>query len=127
MTEILTALFAVSGAFFMVLAGLGMLRLQDLFLRLQAASKAATFGAGGLLGAAAVSMWNLSVVARVLLTIIFIFAIMPLAAQMVARAALRTGVPLWEKTRENDLAAEWEAVPREEPKLGPRGKEPPIT
>ncbi len=104
MREIITAVFLVTGALFMLLAGLGMVRLPDVFLRLQAASKAATLGAGGLLGAAALALWSVSVVARVLLTLIFIFAITPVAAQLIARAAFRVGVPLWARTRENDLA-----------------------
>ncbi|QRK04771.1 monovalent cation/H(+) antiporter subunit G [Archangium violaceum] len=103
MRELIAAIFLVFGAAFMLLAGLGMVRLPDLFLRLQAAAKAATFGVGGLLCAAAVALWSLSVVARVLLTLIFIFAITPVAAQLIARAAFRAGVPLWERTRENDL------------------------
>jgi multicomponent Na+:H+ antiporter subunit G len=101
--ELIAAVFLVFGAFFMLLAGLGMVRLPDLFLRLQAAAKAATFGLGGLLCAAAVAEWSLSVVARVLLTSIFVFAITPVAAQLIAHAAFRAGVPLWERTRENDL------------------------
>lgn len=113
MREIITAFFLVSGAFFMLMAGLGMVRLPDVFLRLQAASKAATLGSGGLLCAAALTLWSLSVVARVLLTLIFIFAIMPVAAQLIARAALRVGVPLWERTRENDLAG------KHRPRMGP--------
>lgn len=103
MREPIAAVFLVFGAFFMLLAGLGMVRLPDLFLRLQAAAKAATFGLGGLMWAAAVAEWSLSVVARVLLTSIFVFAITPVAAQLIAHAAFRAGVPLWERTRENDL------------------------
>ena len=118
MKEIIIAAFSVIGAFFMLLAGLGMVRLQDLFLRLQAASKAATFGVGGLSSAAAVALWDLSVVARVLLTIIFIFSITPLAAQVIARAAFRIGVPLWERTAENDLAHR-QRPERAEPRVGP--------
>lgn len=104
MREALTAGALVVGAFFMLLAGLGMVRLPDLLLRLQAASKAATFGAGGLLFAAALEQWNVSVVARVVLTSLFIFAVTPLAAQLIARAGLSAGVPLWRRTGQNDLA-----------------------
>jgi multicomponent Na+:H+ antiporter subunit G len=104
MREVLAAGALVVGALFMLLAGLGMVRLPDLLLRLQAASKAATFGVGGLLFAAAVEQWNVSVVARVVLTALFIFATTPLAAQLIARAGLSAGVPLWARTGQNDLA-----------------------
>lgn len=103
MREVITAVFLVLGALGMLLAGLGMVRLPDLFMRMQATAKAATIGLGGLLGGAMVAMWSLNVVALVLLTLIFTFAIIPIAAQLVARAAFRMGVPMWERTRENDL------------------------
>lgn len=103
MKEALTAFLLVFGALAMLLAGLGMVRLPDLFMRMQATAKAATIGLGGLLGGATVAMWRLNTVALVLLTLIFTFAIIPVAAQLIARAAFRMGVPLWERTRENDL------------------------
>lgn len=112
MREVLAAVALGVGAFFMLLAGLGMVRLPDLLLRLQAASKAATFGAGGLLLAAAVEQWNVSVVARALLTFLFIFAVTPLAAQLIARAGLSAGVPLWGRTGQNDLARNLRSKPR---------------
>ena len=42
MREVITAFFLVFGTLGMLLAGLGMVRLPDLFMRLQAATKAAT-------------------------------------------------------------------------------------
>ncbi|MCY1081226.1 monovalent cation/H(+) antiporter subunit G [Archangium lansingense] len=104
MRELITAFLLVFGTLGMLLAGLGMVRLPDLFMRMQATAKAATIGLGGLLGGAMVAMWRLNVVALVLLTLIFTFAIIPVAAQLIARAAFRMGVPLWERTRENDLS-----------------------
>ncbi|MFY0529189.1 monovalent cation/H(+) antiporter subunit G [Archangium gephyra] len=103
MREVITAFFLVFGTLGMLLAGLGMVRLPDLFMRMQATAKAATIGLGGLLGGAVVAMGSLNTVALVLLTLIFTFAIIPVAAQLIARAAFRMGVPLWERTRENDL------------------------
>ncbi|WPB78716.1 monovalent cation/H(+) antiporter subunit G [Archangium violaceum] len=103
MREYITAFLLVFGTLGMLLAGLGMVRLPDLFMRMQATAKAATIGLGGLLGGATVAMWSRNVVALVLLTLIFTFAIIPVAAQLIARAAFRMGVPLWERTRENDL------------------------
>ncbi|ADO68858.1 monovalent cation/H(+) antiporter subunit G [Stigmatella aurantiaca] len=109
MREIITAVFLVVGTLAMLLAGLGMVRLPDLFLRLQATAKAATVGVGGLLCAAAVDMGSLSVVTHVLLTVLFLFAITPVATLLIARAAFHIGVPLWEKTRENDLAEKYKS------------------
>ena len=118
MREILTAALLVLGTAFMVLAGLGVYRMPDLFLRLQTTAKASTLGLGLLLGAAAVALRDVSVAARVLLGIAFVFAIIPVSAQLIARAAFRAGVPLWERTRENDLEAQRPKGGPHEPELG---------
>src|SRR5215218_9757122 len=49
MSERIGAVLLVVGASFMLLAGLGVLRLPDLFMRLQAATKASTLGVGCLM------------------------------------------------------------------------------
>jgi multicomponent Na+:H+ antiporter subunit G len=127
MREALTAVFLGVGTLAMLLAGLGMVRLPDLFLRLQATAKAATLGVGGLLCAAAVNIGSLEVGAHVLLTVVFLFAITPVATLLIARAAFHAGVPLWEKTRENDLAEKYRArPPRPEEGPGPGGPETPL-
>ncbi|SEU34245.1 monovalent cation/H(+) antiporter subunit G [Stigmatella erecta] len=112
MREVITAVFLGVGALAMLLAGLGMVRLPDLFLRLQATAKAATLGVGGLLCAAAVNTGSLGGVAHALLTVLFLFAITPVATLLIARAAFHAGVPLWKKTGENDLAEKYRAEAR---------------
>ena len=57
MREVLTALFLLAGSLIMLLAGLGLIRFPDLFLRMQAATKASTLGLGLVL--AAVNFFNL--------------------------------------------------------------------
>ncbi|MFP2957716.1 monovalent cation/H(+) antiporter subunit G [Myxococcus sp. 1LA] len=64
MKDLLTAVMLVSGALLMLLAGLGLFRMPDLFLRLQSAAKASSLGVGLLMGAAALGLGDLSVVAR---------------------------------------------------------------
>ena len=54
MMEIVVSFFLVLGSFFLLVGGLGMLRLPDLFMRLHAPTKASTLGLGSFLIA---SIW----------------------------------------------------------------------
>ena len=49
MNEILISILLVMGSFFMLVAGVGMVRMPDLFLRMSCSTKAATIGIGTLL------------------------------------------------------------------------------
>lgn len=44
--EILVSIFLMIGAFFMLVGGIGMVRLPDLFMRLHAPTKSSTLGLG---------------------------------------------------------------------------------
>jgi multicomponent Na+:H+ antiporter subunit G len=98
MSSIVTAVLLVLGSGFMLLAGVGVIRLPDLFMRMQAATKAATLGVGCMLLAVAVHFSDLAVTTRVVLVIAFVFLTAPVAAHVIARAAYSVGVPLWEGT-----------------------------
>jgi multicomponent Na+:H+ antiporter subunit G len=87
-----------SGTFFMFLAGLGILRMPDVYTRMHASTKAASLGAGLILIAAAIYFGDLAVVTRALLTTFFIFLTAPVAAHMLGRSAYFLGVPRWKKT-----------------------------
>jgi multicomponent Na+:H+ antiporter subunit G len=103
MSERVGAVLLVIGACFMLLAGLGVLRLPDLFMRLQAATKASTLGVGCLLLGAALHFQDLAVTTRTVLIIAFFFLTAPVGAHMIARAAYAAGVPLWEGTITDEL------------------------
>ena len=94
------------GALFVLVAALGLVRLPDLLMRMHAATKAGTLGAGLLLIAIAVSSPEASVVARAVATIVFLLLTAPIAAHLIARAAYHTGeAALWEHTCVDELAA----------------------
>lgn len=103
MSEQISAALLVVGGLFMLLAGLGVLRLPDLFMRLQAATKASTLGAGCLLLGVAVHFQDLGVATRAILVIGFFFLTAPVGAHMIARAGYAVGVPLWEGTVTDEL------------------------
>jgi len=105
--EILTLVLMLTGTFFMLLAGIGLLRMPDLFLRMSSATKASTLGAGFILLAAAFYFDELGATSRALATIVFIFLTAPIAAHRIGRAAYFDGVPLWGGTRRDDLSGQY--------------------
>jgi multicomponent Na+:H+ antiporter subunit G len=98
----------VLGAFLMFLAGLGLLRLPDIFLRMSAATKASTLGAGFILLAAALYFEDLGTTSRAIATIFFLLLTGPVAAHRIGRAAYFDGSPLWEGTVRDDLRGHYD-------------------
>ena len=103
MNEIATAFLLVLGGIFMLLAGVGVIRMPDVFMRAQAAAKAATLGAGCMLMAVAVHFGELTVTTRAVLIAAFILLTAPVSAHMIARAAHSVGTPLWDGTIIDEL------------------------
>jgi CPA2 family monovalent cation:H+ antiporter-2 len=103
MSETLSSALMLIGATFALLAGAGVVRMPDLFTRMQAATKASTLGIGCIILAVAVHFGELGITTRALATIIFVVLTAPVAAHMIARAAYFVGVPLWDGTIIDEL------------------------
>lgn len=103
MSERASAVLLVVGALFMLLGSLGLLRLPDLYMRLQAATKASTLGVTCLLLGAALHFQDLAVTTRAVLIVAFFFLTAPVGAHVIARAGYAAGVPLWEGTITDEL------------------------
>lgn len=108
MTEIFSSTLLVLGGIFMLLAGVGIARMPDMFMRMQAATKAATLGVGCTLLAVSIHFGNLGVTTRAMLVTAFVFLTAPVAAHVIARAAYSVGVPLWHGTLCDELRQERE-------------------
>ncbi len=98
MVEWISAGFWLAGATFTLLAAVGVLRMPDLFTRMQAASKASTLGLACLLIGTAIDLGDSASVARAVSIAAFVMLTSPVSAHVVARAAALTGVPLWSGT-----------------------------
>jgi len=98
MISILVAVMLVSGAGFMTLAGLGIFRMPDLFLRMHASTKGASLGVALLLIACAIYFQDLAVATKAIITVAFIFLTAPVAAHMLGRAAYAKNVKLWDQS-----------------------------
>lgn len=79
------------GLLFLVIGTIGVFRFEDVFLRLQVASKSLTFGFGFLLLGAGLASHDGMAFVSACLAVLFQFVTAPISAQMIARAALRRG------------------------------------
>lgn len=96
--EIITALLLVSGAFFSFVAGMGIVRLPDILMRMHASTKAGTLGTGLILLGLAVNFAEMAVTSRSIAAIVFLLITAPVAAHMIGRAAYRSGIHLTDRT-----------------------------
>lgn len=103
MSEYLILAFLLLGSFLVMVAGIGLLRMPDLFLRMSATAKAGTLGTGLMVLGAAIFFDEFSIYTRAIALIVFLFSTAPVAAHMLGRAAYFDGVPLWKGTIRNDL------------------------
>jgi len=108
MNEIFAVVMMFTGAAFLLLAAVGVLRLPDIFMRIQASAKASTLGIGCVFLGLAVHFGEISVTSRALLTIVFLFLTAPIAAHMIGRAAYIVGVPMWRGTIRDDLRGQYD-------------------
>jgi multicomponent Na+:H+ antiporter subunit G len=100
---VVTGLLSLSGATLVLLAAIGILRMPDLFTRMQAATKASTLGLGCLLASVAIELADFSSVVRAIGIGAFVMLTSPVSNHVIARAAYLARVPLWEGT----LVDEW--------------------
>lgn len=99
MTAVAVSLLVLSGAFFMVVAALGVLRMPDLLTRMHASTKAGTMGASLLLASVAADFRDSSVTMRCVAIIVFLCLTAPVVAHVIGRAGyFWTRVRLWQGT-----------------------------
>lgn len=113
MIDLLVAALLLLGTLFILLAAVGILRMPDVYTRLQVSTKGATLGAGCVLLAVPVFFGDLAIGVRALLIIAFIFLTTPISAHMLGRAAYLVGVPLWDGTVLDELEGRYEPETQE--------------
>lgn len=98
MNEILGAVFIVIGLLFDMFGCIGLMRLPDVYNRLQATTKCVTLGTCSiLLGTVCFKGFGPTGV-KAVLAVIFLLLTAPVAAHALARGAHKSGVKLWEKS-----------------------------
>ncbi|QDU83446.1 Na(+)/H(+) antiporter subunit G [Planctomycetes bacterium Pla163] len=111
-SEILSVTLMVVGAVLVLLAGIGLLRFQDVYMRMSATSKAGTLGVMLIVMGSATHFGDTEVLARATATVVFFFVTAPVAAHMLGRASYLGGAPRWSGTWVDERAtAEEPAAP----------------
>jgi multicomponent Na+:H+ antiporter subunit G len=98
MNETIGMLFIIIGLIFDFFGCLGLIRLPDVYNRLQAATKCVTLGTCSILLGLILFKGFSVVTIKAILCIIFIILTSPVSAHALARAAHRSGVKLWSKS-----------------------------
>ncbi len=103
--ELAVAACLIAGTFLMVVTGIGLLRLPDVFCRMHAAGKAGTLGVVLIILATVIVFAGSpnSVTTRGLLAILFQFLTSPAATHLLARAAYLCDYPLSQRTAVDEL------------------------
>jgi multicomponent Na+:H+ antiporter subunit G len=104
MNDLIVGMLIILGGGFAAIAGLGLLRLPDVLIRMHASTKAGTLGVGLIVLGVSVHFATSLVITKALLIIAFLFLTAPVGAHLVARAAYRRGIPLWDRTLMDDAA-----------------------
>ncbi|MEL6576104.1 MAG: monovalent cation/H(+) antiporter subunit G [Pseudomonadota bacterium] len=96
--EIVASAILVGGALFALIAGIGLLRMQDVFMRMHASTKAGTLGVGLIMVGAAIGFDDGWAGARAFGAFVFLLLTAPVAAHMIGRAAYLARTPLSPRT-----------------------------
>ena len=105
--EIISLVILLIDVFFKLLADMELLRMPYLFFRKSAVTKASTLGAGFILLAAALYLYDLGNTSRSLATIIFVLLTAPVVPHRIGRVIYSDEIPIWEDTRRDDFSGHY--------------------
>ena len=107
------------GTFFYFLSALGLIRMPDVYNRMQTSTKSATLGSLGVL--VGVGIWALGTdfgsipwLTKTIVIAVFLLLTNPISAHALIRAAYKSGIPLWEGSIVDKYREHLEAKEREE-------------
>jgi multicomponent Na+:H+ antiporter subunit G len=93
----------IIGAIFILLSGIGLIRMPDLYTRMSATTKASTLGVGCVVLGTVLYFGEIGLISRGIIIILFITLTAPVAAHMIGRAAYIQNTPLWKGTKFDHL------------------------
>jgi len=94
--DVVVIVLCAAGLFFSFTGVLGILRMPDLYTRIQCSSKTITVGAVPMLVAVAIAQGPVSTYgSRALIVGALILLVNPAASHALVRAAYKSGVPMW--------------------------------
>ncbi|WP_082181797.1 monovalent cation/H(+) antiporter subunit G [Aestuariivita boseongensis] len=95
MSAVIAGLLLALGGAFTLIAGIGIFRMPDVFIRMHASTKVGTLGSGLIMAGVCVHFAEPLVIFKAILVILFLLLTAPIGAHMIGRAALRIGVKPW--------------------------------
>lgn len=96
MNELAAQILIAVGLAFDLFGCIGLVRLPDVYNRVQAATKCVTLGTCLILGGTALYGMTGAMSVKALLCAVFVLLTSPVAAHAIARGAYKSGVRLWE-------------------------------
>ncbi len=100
------------GSIFLFLGALGIIRMPDVFNRLQAGTKATTLGAMSLI--LGIGFMNTAFLPKAVILIIFIVLSNPISSSTIARATYLAKLPMYSGTKVDKCVEEPECKPEKE-------------
>jgi multicomponent Na+:H+ antiporter subunit G len=102
--EIVVSVFLIAGSFFIFVAGIGILKMPDIFLRMHAATKATSLGIMLILFGVMILYPTAAVIVKSFIIIVFLYLTTPVAASLLGKTLLDMGISFWRKnTKETDI------------------------
>jgi multicomponent Na+:H+ antiporter subunit G len=90
MSDWIAALLMLAGGIFCLVAGVGIVRMKDVYARMHAATKAGTLGLALVCLAAMIKAETWGQVVEAFIVFVFMLATAPVGAHLIGRAAFRT-------------------------------------
>ena len=101
--ELLGAIITLAGSVFLLLGALGILRMPDVYNRMQAGTKATTLGSIFFLFGISIGHLECGCLGKIVILILFIIFTNPISSNTLARAAHFAGIKLTKETVKDDL------------------------
>jgi len=98
------AIITLFGAIFLFLGSLGLVRMPDLYNRMQAGTKATTLGSILFLTGLAISQTEFINIKKTVILVLFIVFTNPISSHALARASHFAGIPLTKESAVDKLA-----------------------
>ena len=101
--ELLGAIITLLGSIFLLLGALGIVRMPDVYNRMQAGAKATTLGSIFFLLGISVGHHQCGCVGKVIILILFIVITNPISSNAIARASHFIGIKLADISKKDEL------------------------
>lgn len=112
--EIIGAVVTLIGSIFLFLGALGLIRMPDVYNRIQAGTKATTLGA--MLSLVGIGIIHLDWYGKIIVLVIFVLVSNPISSHVLAGAAYHIGIPLAKRSVIDKMSKQTELTVKQDNK-----------